>query len=258
MEKEKNYKVIIFLILAVIICPYLLFSQSLPVSSGYIINKYTLSPACAGLHNNFKATMAYRQNWTGLRGAPENTMIYLDGAIFDNTGYGLMLVTEKYGIFKDQNIGGTYAYHLLLNKNQYLSFGLTAEYYRNEIDFGNIKIYDVSDFIINQHQYAAASSFNACIGMSYVNREFNPGLTINNLFKNKLDNNEVIYTPQRQFKGYLSYNYKIKRFNYVEPVLVIYKISNTGINYEFAGIYKYADSFWTGLIYRNGLKIALL
>lgn len=233
-------------------------AQPLPISTNYTLNKYSLSPACAGLHNNFKAVMAYRQNWMGMQGAPENTMVFIDGSIFDNAGYGFNLMTEKTGIFRDLSIGGTYAYHVLIDKNQYLSFGLTAGYYKNDIDFGQIKIYDSSDPVIEKGQYSSASTFNGSFGVSYLNGNLNTGITVNNLLKNELLNNGIIYPSYRQYKAYFSYHYIFNQFNSIEPFLVLYKNSKTGINYDFAAVYRYNNQFWGGLIYRNGFNISIV
>lgn len=241
------------------ICSNLSFSQPLLVTSQNLLNKFSLSPSCAGLDNNFKTYMSYRQNWLGIQGAPENIFLNLDGAFFDNAGYGISVISEKVGIFKDLAIGGTYAYHVLLDKNQYLSFGLTAQYFRNDIELGNNDIIHEGDPLINYQQYAYTSSYNCSFGTSFMNNGLNTGISASNLLKTKINNNGIEYPVYRQIKAFTSYKYKINNLHHVEPLVIVYVNSdNYTLKYEVIGKYTYMNEFWGGVIYRKGMNIGIL
>jgi type IX secretion system PorP/SprF family membrane protein len=233
-------------------------SQPLPVTTNYIISKYSISPANAGLHNNFKAVMTHRQNWMGIQGAPQSTMLFMDGAAFENVGYGLRFVSEKTGVFKDMGIGGSYAYHLFLERDHFLSFGLSLEYYRNEMDFNNIRIIHEGDPIINRNQYSSASSINGSLGASYQLNGLNTGIVVNNLMARELVNNGITYPAIRQYKLYGSYRYDIQRPHAIEPILIVYKNSGQTIDFDAGAVYSYNNLLWGGLVYRNGMNISFL
>ena len=59
----------------------LIFSQSKPYYSQYILNNYILNPAVAGIENYKDVKLSYRNQWAGIDGAPVTTYFSIHGPI---------------------------------------------------------------------------------------------------------------------------------------------------------------------------------
>ena len=101
------------------------YSQQLPVSESYMINKYALSPAYAGNSENKTFFCNYRRDWSGLDASPRTLRLSYHDNANDHVGLGARIVIDKFGIFNNFYGMGTYSYKL---SSRYYSiiFGLSA------------------------------------------------------------------------------------------------------------------------------------
>src|ERR1051326_4605430 len=80
------------------------------INNQYLINKYVLSPAFTGHNNNFEVFAGYRQNWTGIAGAPVLKMLNINGSFQKNNGIGISLDNYQVGIFSNLSMKMNYAH----------------------------------------------------------------------------------------------------------------------------------------------------
>jgi type IX secretion system PorP/SprF family membrane protein len=145
--------------------------QAKPSYTQYILNNYILNPAVAGIENYVDAKASYRNQWTGIKGAPVTTYFTIHGPIGksdlktsptsfavsgDNPrgkdyweqyaasaphhGIGMTLVNDKAGYINRWSVYGTYAYHQPLATRTTLSAGInlgvsSVSIDRSKIDF---------------------------------------------------------------------------------------------------------------------------
>ncbi|MEQ8907921.1 MAG: PorP/SprF family type IX secretion system membrane protein [Vicingaceae bacterium] len=124
-----------------------LMGQQLPTTSHYLTNRFYLNPAFAGIKPCSETNFGHRQQWVGFEGAPLttfgtfNTRLFKDDKYPDEIhGIGLSLVQDRTGFIERQYVRFAYAYHLKLNKNYRISFGLYAGMQRYSHSYSDIRI----------------------------------------------------------------------------------------------------------------------
>jgi len=112
-----------------------LAAQQLPQYSLYMLNPYAYNPAYAGTAGTLIANGAYRQQWSGLPGAPEGQ--YLDAHLPISSlrgGIGVRFTNDKIGAHRTTQAVFHYAYHLDVGRTGLLSLGIGAGYAQYVLD----------------------------------------------------------------------------------------------------------------------------
>jgi type IX secretion system PorP/SprF family membrane protein len=86
-----------------------------------------INPAATGNTPFLELNLFTREQWVGIDGAP-TTQVFSGHSFFPtiNSGAGLTLVNEFIGIYHTLDIKLAYAYHIQLNQDMSLSFGLAG------------------------------------------------------------------------------------------------------------------------------------
>ena len=180
--------------------------------SQFMWNEFAINPAYTGALNYNPIQLSYRKQWQGFNGSPETFTFGGHSMIKSKMGLGGM-------IFKD-NLGGAisqtgimlnYAYHLKLNDNSRLSFGIGALV--NQFAFNNTKInaLDVTDPSF-QGGVQKNTTFDASFGLLYKYKDkLKIGFSSLQLIQSKLTNlNTVPGSGSRLIRHYnmqFSYNF---------------------------------------------------
>lgn len=180
------------------ILPFKAISQNYPHYTMFMYNKMIYNPGYAGNKNLVSINGAYRQQWTGLEGAPRNINVTIDGPIgnymkaFRPAAIGLGINTEKIGVTDNTNIMGYYAYRVPV-KNTVLSFGLQfgASVYNARYSELNIRHQQDQTLVANVNN-AILPNFGP--GVYWSGENFYVGLSVPNLLENYYDknNNNVV------------------------------------------------------------------
>jgi type IX secretion system PorP/SprF family membrane protein len=164
----------IALILFSLFTGVLAFSQAKPYYSQYILNNYILNPAVTGIENYTDIKLSYRNQWTGINGAPVTTYFSIHGPIgktdlkttatsFEipgenprgkqymenytasapHHGVGFTAINDNAGYLNRWAVYGSYAYHKPLGIKTTLSAGFNAGISsvfldRTKIDFADL------------------------------------------------------------------------------------------------------------------------
>jgi type IX secretion system PorP/SprF family membrane protein len=132
-------------------------AQQKPYYTQVVMNNFILNPALSGIENYTDVKLSYRNQWTGLTGAPVTTYLSLHGPIgkkdyattatsFDmkgnnprgqsflddytvapaHQGIGAIIMNDKTGFFSRFSAYATYAYHKPLGVKTALAVGFQA------------------------------------------------------------------------------------------------------------------------------------
>lgn len=132
-------------------------AQENPRTTQYIFNSFLLNPAVAGIENYIDAKIGYRNQWTGIEGAPVTQYVSIHSPIGDNYvrssinsfaqdgynpmsrsfvntytaaephhGVGLYAISDKAGQIRNTTFSLSYAYHLGLSNDVNLSVGFSG------------------------------------------------------------------------------------------------------------------------------------
>jgi hypothetical protein len=109
--------------------------QQLTQYSLYMLNPYSINPAYAGMENTLIATGVYRQQWSGLKGAPLSQQVNAHLPLYKfNSGLGLRVENNAIGAHRTTSAYLTYSYHLELGRSAILSVGASGGYLQYSLD----------------------------------------------------------------------------------------------------------------------------
>lgn len=139
--KIKKYYIWLFSIPAV--CG---FAQQLPQYTQYMLNEMAINPAVAGKDDYADVRSNSRYQWIGITDAPRTYMFTAHGPIkAKNMGLGMNLYTDIVGPTRRTGLNFSYAYHLKLKKDMFLSMGLSAGILQWGIDGSKLILHDDGD-----------------------------------------------------------------------------------------------------------------
>lgn len=159
---------------------YGIFAQEQPRSTQYIFNTYLINPAISGIDNYTDVKLGYRNQWSGLEGAPVTQYLSIHAPIgedfvrssvnsfsgqgvnplsrsYVNTytsaephhGIGFYALTDKAARVRQTNVSATYAYHMGLSYDVNLSVGVSGGLAATNIDVGAIYVENPSDPLLS-------------------------------------------------------------------------------------------------------------
>ncbi len=232
-------------------------AQQLPQFTSYQLSPFLYNPAFAGVDETTQLNAVIRNQWSGVREAPQTDVI---------SGYGL-LRNEKMGLgataFKDvagadsrRGITLSYAYHLRVKNDMSLSLGLSAGFLQYRLDHTIINPYDDGDPVFNSPvlssvvptatfgAYLYADNFYASVALPQllsstftVKDEYND----NSLIEGGLTNHIFVGG------GYIK---DINDAFTIEPSLLFMLSSPAPASVELMTKLTYKDLLWTALSYR--------
>ena len=232
-------------------------AQQLPQFTSYQLSPFLYNPAFAGVDETTQLNAVIRNQWSGVREAPQTDVI---------SGYGL-LRNEKMGLgataFKDvagadsrRGITLSYAYHLRVKNDMSLSLGLSAGFLQYRLDHTIINPYDDGDPVFNSPvlssvvptatfgAYLYADNFYASVALPQllsstftVKDEYND----NSLIEGGLTNHIFVGG------GYIK---DINDAFTIEPSLLFMLSSPAPASVELMTKVTYKDLLWTALSYR--------
>lgn len=157
--KTYQYQRLAFFIIVGICISTGLKAQQRPYYTQYILNNYIINPAVAGIENYTDIKLSHRIQWVGLEGAPVTTYFTIHAPLKKSDygeretptsfhaqgenprgtpywqnytkpdphhGIGFTILNDKTGPLNRFAAYASYAYHLALNNNTNLSFGVSA------------------------------------------------------------------------------------------------------------------------------------
>lgn len=151
----------------------------------YMFNTLAINPAYAGSRNVTSATVLFRNQWTGIQGAPKTGTLTVDAPILDKRlGIGLQLFSDKLGVTQTTGAVVSGAYRIRLNEGT-LAFGLQGNVNQFRANYNDVNLNtDVYDpaFAFNVNKVL----FNFGTGVYYNSDRFFLGLSVQDLVKNRL------------------------------------------------------------------------
>jgi len=155
----------------------------------FMLNEYGVNPAVAGAYNTgINFLVGRRTQWIGFDYSPETNFasafftLGKKGYKYYWHGVGAYVENDKYGVFNNQLITLSYAFHYKIVHGYYLSFGIAA----------GVKNLALSNLIFNLSDPALLQrSPNVWLptvtpGVYFRSKKFTIGLAIKDLYKSKL------------------------------------------------------------------------
>jgi type IX secretion system PorP/SprF family membrane protein len=119
-----------------------LLAQQLPVRTTSIINPFQDHPAAAGTLGCMDLHMGFRNQWSGIEGAPQTAFANLHGQMEgqgdDFHGFGVRVESDDAGAWGYNAVNFSYAYNLRLSSGARLAAGLSAGFFQHRLDLSEL------------------------------------------------------------------------------------------------------------------------
>jgi type IX secretion system PorP/SprF family membrane protein len=235
-------------------------AQQDPVFNQYMNNLLTVQPAYAGMSGYVNITALSRIQWVGFDGAPNTNTFTIQGPFKKyNVGLGLSIITDRFGPVRQNGVYADYSYRVLLEGDQYISFGIKGGFNRYEALLTDLSVHDPNDpvvaFDINKKYLP-----NFGVGFMWHADNFFLGASVPKIFQNKINSNsgETVYREEMNFYFMGGYVLDIADNVKFKPTLLARWSQNTPTVADFSANALFYERVWVGATYRMQNSYGLL
>jgi len=234
-------------------------SQQDPQYTQYMYNMNVVNPAYAGSKESLSITALYRNQWSGLNGAPETFTFSAHMPVGDKVGLGLSAIKDELGSISETNVYADFSYTLELGGNSKLAFGIKAGVTFHEVGLTGLDLIDENDPFFSEN--ISNTYPNVGAGAFFYTDKFYLGLSVPNMLNSvHLDANGFKYGSEVQHffatTGYVfdvNDNFKLKPNFMVKSAFESPISFDANLNalfferFELGASYRLDDSF-SGLV----------
>ncbi len=235
-------------------------AQQLPFTSQYMFNDYLINPAVGGSLNYCPFALSTRMQWAGLEGAPKTTFFSGHTKWGDKVGVGGYVFRDEAGPVSEQGVQLSYSYHIQLNEEHKIAFGLGAMLFSHSLNTASLKFDDPDDYSLSQLKQNAVTP-DASFGALYYTSKYKIGFAAPQIFQNNLYDNLATGEENTLVRHYFvhgEYNFDVNDDFRVAPGTLVKMVAGAPLQYDLnvKGIYK--QKYWLGASYRNKESIVAL
>lgn len=157
------------------------YCQQDPQYTQYMYNMAVVNPAYAGSKGHWSLGVLYRNQWTGLKGAPETASVFGHTNLSEDWGIGASLITDKAGPVSETNAYADVAYRIELAQKHFLSFGVKIGATFHNIGLADLNVFDANDPFFSENINSSTANFGA--GLFYYTPKFYAGVSIPNFIE---------------------------------------------------------------------------
>ena len=185
---------------------YTSHGQGQPVYNQYAVNPMILNPAYAGSLNALNLTASYRQQWTGIDGAPRTLSFSANSPIGDTrSGTAISIVTDQIGVLDQTSVFASYSYKIPFEFGT-LSAGLSAGGYQLRSDLANSNLSGSQDPAFTSGDINEWS-FNAGFGLFLRDDKYYVGFSVPRILSNNYSTESDLFKINTQTQYYVTGGY---------------------------------------------------
>ncbi len=194
------------LLLQLLLPPAVACAQSDQHYSMFLYNKLLYNPAYAGSRDVLSVNADYRDQWSGINGAPKTYNATIDAPAgnymlpFRKVAVGGSVASETIGVESNTNAMAYYAYRIQ-QKNTVLSFGMRGGVKMYSARYSQLNLTDQNDNSFATDIRNAVLP-NAGAGVYWYGTNFYAGLSVPNLLQNYYDKTQSNSSKAKEVRGY--------------------------------------------------------
>lgn len=229
--------------------------------SQYMLHHGFVNPGAIGNSNALSGAMFYRNQWTGMEGAPNVMGLNFNKPFSQGKNHlGFTMIHDRIGVSKNFEFTATYAYRMKLGVNKYLSLGLSATLALMQSDLASVQTVEANDPIFSASTPTFAMP-NSKFGAYYFTPKFYIGLAIPNLLENKVvyDNN---YTGVTEFNPksmhyfiHTGYSFTLNENLDLNPSVMIRQVSGSPLSIDINAQIMYKKKLGAGFSFRSAKEL---
>jgi type IX secretion system PorP/SprF family membrane protein len=274
-------KIILFIIPALfLVLPVSLQAQQTPLMSQYMMNKFLVNPALAGVKGYTNISFTARQQYRMLQNAPRTFVLSGDTRLLEdswirrknkvekkaknasrnkNVGLGGYFFNDRNGITNRTGMQFTYAYHINFENQYQLSFGLSVSGYQFKLDDYGVPVYTPDDPLLNSSKKTFFVP-DANAGIYVSGKGLYLGLSASQLFgssiklgQNKFENFKTL----RHFYLVGGYKWLVSHAVVLEPSFLARATIDAYVMDATLRLF-YQTNYWIGATYRTNQTLAFM
>lgn len=244
-------------ILTVLLCnSNLVLAQQDAQFSQYMFNGIYINPAYAGYKEQLNVHAFYRNQWTGIEGAPKTVSLAVDAiANNGNVGLALQISSDMLGAQRNQSVYANYAYRIRMNDDgsSRLAFGLGVGAIQLGIDGSML---NPNDFESGQPTGMQNSIVpDARTGVYFSNDRFYAGLSADNLISQYVDTYSFIARPKPHFYLTSGLLVPLNEGVLLKPSFLLKDDRGGPTSVDLNAFVIFNERLWLGGSYRTGVKL---
>jgi type IX secretion system PorP/SprF family membrane protein len=214
--------------------------------SQYYFSGILVNPAYAGSQDALNFTSIYRNQWTGLEGAPQNISVGLHSPLKSSrTNAGLIFLSNKFGLTSETKFLGVYAYRIKAGRGS-LSFGLQGGVQLDRNSWNKIETTQGSDPVFTDVPERSTHGVFG-FGMLYKTEKMFIGLSSPQLYDTR-KSFDIAYSPVLLSAGFLL---KINDNLKLRPAGFLRYVKNSPPEGDLSAALYTKEIFGIGLGYRS-------
>jgi type IX secretion system PorP/SprF family membrane protein len=226
--------------------------------SQYMFNGIYVNPAYAGYREQLNLHAFYRNQWTGITGAPQTMSVAVDAiANSGNVGLALQVSSDRIGAQRNQAAYASYAYRIRTNEDgsARLAFGIGV----GAVQLGiNGALLNPNDPEINQPIGMQSTIVpDARAGVYYSDNRFYVGLSMDNLVSQYIDIAEYSFIPKPKPHYYLTAGLLLPLSQDIQlkPSFLLKDDRGGPTSLDLNAFLILGNRLWIGGSYRTGVKL---
>ncbi len=239
-------------------------AQQDPQYSMYMFNGLAINPAYAGSTEGLAANLLYRNQWTGIEGAPKTIVANVHRNFFEEKiGAGISFFNDQIGVMDRNTVSLAGSYHLNFEKGK-LAFGIQANYSQYAVGLSTVQ-HNLDAGVMDPtfSTNLSESTFNFGAGVFYYSARWFGGISVPGILQNNISATEItgaeraLETPHIFYQ--LGHVYPIDPMIDLKPSILVKQIANAPVNMDLNLNAYYKKFIGLGVGYRtNNALIAML
>jgi len=254
----RKLKSLAFLIVPIVLgmSPISVLAQQDIQFSQYVFNGMALNPAYAGYKEATNFHLVYRDQWTGLNGAPKTTSFSIDGVTEDQKiGLGGMILQDELGAQSSLEALGVFSYRLRVGERAKLSFGIGAGVDQYKIDGSKLFSVDQETALGSLQSNLIQPTMN--FGVFYATPQYFASFSVNDLFSGFQGSDPAYLVIYRNRHYYLQGGalFPISSSIMIKPSVLIKEDFLGPTNIDMNLFLLFSDRIWLGGSLRTGVRV---
>lgn len=249
------------ILFALIILSQIIRAQQDAQYSQYMFNGIYINPAYAGYKEELNIHSFYRNQWTGVKGAPKSMSLAVDAiANQGNVGLAFQIASDKLGAQSSLSAYANYAYRLRVGNSESsrLALGVGFGVVQNGINGSMLNPIDPGDKKIPIGMQTNILP-DARTGVFYSTDRWYGGFSVDNLIAQYTvkQNNDAAYYPTQKAHYYLTGGVllPINETVQIKPSFLLKDDRGGPTSLDVNAFVLLADKIWLGASYRTAVKL---
>jgi type IX secretion system PorP/SprF family membrane protein len=250
---------LIFVIGLIVLIRTQVYAQQQPQFTQYMFNKLVINPAYAGVEEALSITAIERRQWNDVEEAPSTLTFSAHSAFLKkHVGLGLTVISDRIGVHRNLTVLSTYAYHIQVDKQSFLSMGLQVGVDNVRSDYQSLLNGSTNDPRLLAN--VTKTFFDVGFGVYFRSSRFQAGVSAPELIPHSASLNDTltIDIDKVNFLTYSSYRLTLSENWDAEPSVMIKYFPGLPLSFDVNANVIYRKVLTLGTSYRKTESIDFL